>query len=271
MSRKVLVVVHQEKSTPGRVGEFLTARGYELDRRCPMMGDPLPTDLSQYAASVVFGGPMSANDDHLPGIRAELDWLEKYGIPSGRPLLGICLGGQQIARVLGARVGRHCDGLVEIGYYEVAPTDSGGDFLDCPTVFYQWHTETFEIPDDTVLPVLPTYMCTTSSSRRPLTSSNRIAPRIRSPLKDGLVMILVRISCTRANISSSFVIDASGLNTFMSRQGIAGERAHEQEARGGPVAADPLARALGQGKNECAATVGNQAAHQQAEGVRDHS
>ncbi len=150
MSRKVLVVVHQEKSTPGRVGEFLTARGYELDRRCPMMGDPLPTDLSQYAASVVFGGPMSANDDHLPGIRAELDWLEKYAIPSGRPLLGICLGGQQIARVLGARVGRHCDGLVEIGYYEVTPTESGGDFLECPTVFYQWHTETFEIPDDAV-------------------------------------------------------------------------------------------------------------------------
>jgi len=47
-------------------------------------------------------------------------------------------------------VGPHCDGLVEIGYYEVAPTDDGGDFLDCPTVFYQWHSETFEIPDNTV-------------------------------------------------------------------------------------------------------------------------
>ncbi len=150
MSQKVLIVVHQEKSTPGRVGEFLTARGYSLDRRCPNLGDPLPTDLSGYAASVVFGGPMSANDDHLPGIRAELEWLEKYALPSGRPLLGICLGGQQIARVLGARVGKHQDGLVEIGYYEVVPTESGGDFLESPTVFYQWHTETFEIPDDAV-------------------------------------------------------------------------------------------------------------------------
>jgi len=150
MSPKVLIVVHQEKSTPGRVGEFLTARGFELDRRCPNLGDPLPTDLSGYAASVVFGGPMSANDDHLPGIRAELEWLEKHALPSGRPLLGICLGGQQIARVLGARVGKHCDGLVEIGYYEVTPTESGGEFLECPTVFYQWHTETFEIPDEAV-------------------------------------------------------------------------------------------------------------------------
>lgn len=150
MSRKVLTVFHQEDSTPGRVGEFLTARGYALDRRCPCMGDPLPTDLSDYAASVIFGGPMSANDDHLPGIRAELEWLEKHALASEVPLLGICLGGQQIARVLGARVGRHCDGLVEIGYYEVAPTEGGGDFLDSPTVFYQWHTETFEIPDDAV-------------------------------------------------------------------------------------------------------------------------
>jgi GMP synthase (glutamine-hydrolysing) len=150
MSRKVLIVVHQEESTPGRVGEFLTARGFELDRCCPNLGEPLPTDLSGYAASIVFGGPMSANDDHLPGIRAELAWLEKHALPSGRPLLGICLGGQLIARVLGARVARHCDGLVEIGYYEVAPTESGGDFLECPTVFYQWHTETFEIPGDAV-------------------------------------------------------------------------------------------------------------------------
>jgi GMP synthase (glutamine-hydrolysing) len=132
------------------VGEFLTARGYALDRRCPNLGDPLPTDLSEYAASIVFGGSMSANDDHLPGIRAELEWIEKHALPSGRPLLGICLGGQQIARVLGARVGKHRDGLVEIGYYEVAPTETGGDFLESPTVFYQWHTETFEIPNDAV-------------------------------------------------------------------------------------------------------------------------
>ena len=82
MKEKVLIVVHQEHSTPGRVGEFLTARGCELDRRCPNMGDPLPTNLSDYTACVVFGGPMSANDDHLPGIRAELDWLEKYALPA---------------------------------------------------------------------------------------------------------------------------------------------------------------------------------------------
>ena len=56
----------------------------------------------------------------------------------------------QIARVLGARVGPHGDGLVEIGYWPVSPTPEGLDFLARPTMFYQWHSETFEIPEGAV-------------------------------------------------------------------------------------------------------------------------
>lgn len=146
MTLSILIVVHQERSNPGRVGAIMAERGYSLDRRCPNLGDPLPRDLSSYAAAFVFGGPQSANDDHLPGIRAELDWLESIALPSGRPVIGICLGAQEIARVLGARVARHDDGVVEIGYYEVSPTQTDEDFLQSTTMFYQWHTEAFEIP-----------------------------------------------------------------------------------------------------------------------------
>lgn len=148
--RDVLIVVHQETSTPGRVGEFLVERGYRLDRRCPSLEEPLPTDLSGYAAAVVFGGPQSANDCHLPGIRAELDWLERYAIPAELPLLGICLGAQEIARVLGAKVGPHPEGLVEIGYYPVSPTARADGFLNETMSFYQWHSETFDVPADAV-------------------------------------------------------------------------------------------------------------------------
>ena len=144
--RQVLIVVHQAHSTPGKIGEFLGQRGVSLDRRCPSTGDPLPEDLSPYAAAIVFGGPQSANDDHDRAIRAELDWLERRAIPSNCPLLGICLGAQQIARALGAKVGPHPEGRVEIGYWAVSPTRAGDDFLEQPTVFYQWHSETFEIP-----------------------------------------------------------------------------------------------------------------------------
>jgi GMP synthase (glutamine-hydrolysing) len=150
MAEDILIVVHQEHSTPGKVGEFLTRRGCRLDRRCPNLGDPLPDDLTAYAAAVVFGGPMSANDDHLDGIKAELDWLERIALPSDCPMLGICLGAQEMARVLGAKVGPHPDGLVEIGYWEVQPTGACSSFLNAPTTFYQWHSETFEIPKSAV-------------------------------------------------------------------------------------------------------------------------
>ncbi|MGH6900972.1 MAG: glutamine amidotransferase-related protein [Geminicoccaceae bacterium] len=150
MARRVLIVVHQEHSTPGRVGELLALRGCALERRCPNLGDPLPAELSPYSAAIVFGGPQSANDDHLPGIRAELDWLERTALPAGPPLLGICLGAQMIARALGAKVGPHREGLVEIGYHPVYPTAAGAPYFDGPTLFYQWHKETFEIPAGTV-------------------------------------------------------------------------------------------------------------------------
>ena len=150
MPDRIIAVFHSRNSTPGKVGERLVARGFELDGHTPCHGDSLPEDLSGYSAAVVFGGPQSANDDHDPGIRAELDWIEDAALPSGKPVLGICLGAQQIARVLGARVGPHPDGLVEIGYYEVRPTGHCPRFLAAPTMFYQWHRETFEIPRDAV-------------------------------------------------------------------------------------------------------------------------
>lgn len=150
MSDKLLIILHGEKSTPGKVGLALEARGFDLDDRRPVLGHSLPDTLEDYGAVVVFGGPQSANDDHLPGIRAELDWLEQTALPSGKPLLGICLGAQQIARVLGAKVGPHPEGIVEIGYHSVAPTGECSTFLDETTVFYQWHSETFEIPSDAV-------------------------------------------------------------------------------------------------------------------------
>ena len=150
MPERIVAVFHSREPDPGKVEECLVARGFELDGRTPCHGDTLPRDLSGYAAAIVFGGAQSANDDHDPGIRAELDWIERAALPSGKPLLGICLGAQQIARALGARVGPHPDGLVEIGYHEVRPTGRCPRFLTAPTMFYQWHQETFEIPRDAV-------------------------------------------------------------------------------------------------------------------------
>ncbi len=139
----ILLVVHQDTSDPGQVGELLAAKGYPLTVCCPAAGDRLPVDWSSYAGVVVFGGPMSANDEHLPFIRAELDWIPQV-LAADLPFLGICLGAQLLARVLGAAVAPHPEGIAEIGYFPVS-FDERREFSP-PRAVFHWHQEGFELP-----------------------------------------------------------------------------------------------------------------------------
>ena len=141
----VLIVLHQETSTPGRVGNALRALGYPLDIRRPRFGDPLPETLDHHAGAVIFGGPMSANDaDEY--VRREIDWIE-IPLREQRPFLGICLGAQMLARQLGAQVAPHPEGRVEVGYYPIRPTAAGHALCpDWPEQVYHWHGEGFHLP-----------------------------------------------------------------------------------------------------------------------------
>jgi GMP synthase (glutamine-hydrolysing) len=97
----------------------------------------------------MFGGPMSANDEH-DYIRRELEWL---AVPLGEnaPFFGVCLGAQLLAKHLGARVGLHSEGNVEVGYYPLHATDAGQALMPWPDLVYQWHREGFDLPRDAVL------------------------------------------------------------------------------------------------------------------------
>ena len=79
----VLIVLHQETSTPGRVGNALRALGYSLDIRRPRFGDSLPETLDRHAGAVIFGGPMSANDSD-DYVRREIDWIAVPLAATGR-------------------------------------------------------------------------------------------------------------------------------------------------------------------------------------------
>lgn len=120
-------------------------RGFCLDVRCPGVGHVLPDSLDGYAATLMFGGPQSANDDHLPAIRQELAWTER-AIACPTPFVGVCLGAQILARVLGAKVWLHDRGHVEIGYAEIRPTQAGRPLFDRSMQVYQWHKEGFDLP-----------------------------------------------------------------------------------------------------------------------------
>jgi GMP synthase (glutamine-hydrolysing) len=141
---KVLIVLHQEHSSPGRVGLELVKRGFALDIRKPRFGDLLPDTMESHAGAVVFGGPMSANDPDA-FIQKEIDWI---GVPLAeeKPFLGICLGAQMMVRHMGGTVTSHHESLVEIGYYPLKPTDAGKSLMDWPKKVYQWHREGFDLP-----------------------------------------------------------------------------------------------------------------------------
>jgi GMP synthase (glutamine-hydrolysing) len=141
----VLVVLHQECSTPGRVGNALRALGHRLDIRRPRFGDTLPETLDDHAGAVVFGGPMSANDpDEF--VRREIDWIS-VPLREQRPFLGICLGAQMLAMQLGARFAPHPEGRAEVGYYPIRPTPAGLALCPhWPDQVYHWHREGFELP-----------------------------------------------------------------------------------------------------------------------------
>src|SRR5262245_61737426 len=111
MPQPFLIVLHQETSTPGRIGYALRQRGYALDVRRPRLGDLLPETMTGHAGAIIFGGPMSANDTD-DFIRREIDWL-RVPLREQKPFLGICLGAQMLEQHLGSRVYRHNDGHAE--------------------------------------------------------------------------------------------------------------------------------------------------------------
>lgn len=144
MTKNILIVLHSDVSSPGRIGHMLVEKGYRLDLRRPCLGEALPASMEHHAGAVIFGGPMSANDPD-DWIAREIDWI---GLPlkEEKPFLGVCLGAQMLSKQLGGRVGPHADGLVEIGYYPLRPTDEGKAFGPWPEHVYHWHREGLTLP-----------------------------------------------------------------------------------------------------------------------------
>jgi GMP synthase-like glutamine amidotransferase len=145
--RPVLVIEHTEGDGPGHFGEWLAARGRPMALLRVHAGDAVPRAVDGYAGLCVLGGPMSANDDPLEHVRAELA-LVRDALDAGVPVIGHCLGGQLLARVLGAPVGR--SPAPEIGWHAIEVRDAPAArrwFGDARApVVMQWHYEAFALP-----------------------------------------------------------------------------------------------------------------------------
>ncbi|MGC4080091.1 MAG: type 1 glutamine amidotransferase [Rubrivivax sp.] len=144
--KPVLVLQHLSTDGPAFLASWLRARGVAFDLRNAEAGDAFPEAIEPFSALAVLGGEMSANDA-LPALRAG-ERLILDAIERSRPVIGHCLGGQLMARALGARVVE--SPAPEIGWQPIDIVDSDlarSWFGDAPrqTVF-QWHYEAFELP-----------------------------------------------------------------------------------------------------------------------------
>jgi len=145
----ILLLLHQKKSSAGAVGAWLEHHGYRLDIKRPTLGEDLPQSLENHAGLIVFGGPMSANDE-TPEIKSEIDWLA-LALQENIPYFGICLGAQLMVRQLGGTVTPEKNGLVEVGYHPVRPTSAGRQLTSqWSDKYFQWHKEGFSLPSGAV-------------------------------------------------------------------------------------------------------------------------
>ncbi len=140
---------HAIHETPGLIAEWAHERGHRVSGSRLYAEDPFPTH-EYFDMLVILGGPMSVhNHEQYPWLREEKHFIEK-AIEANMPILGICLGGQLLADVLGADVYPMLH--KEIGFYPVMMTTEGAahpitSALPHHFTAFHWHGETFSIPE----------------------------------------------------------------------------------------------------------------------------
>lgn len=122
-------------------------------------GDALPEDVTAYAGIATFGGPMSVNDEAEHGwILPEINFLQR-AVAADVPVIGHCLGGQLLARALGAHV-RKAE-IPEIGWIDLQ-TEAGALVPEwfgerSSLRVFQWHSDSFDLPQGASLLASSTY------------------------------------------------------------------------------------------------------------------
>ncbi len=143
---------HVPFETPGLILDWAQDAGFEISRTALYSGDGFPPP-GEIDLLVVMGGPMGVHDEEAyPWLVEEKRFLNQ-ALKEKIPCIGICLGAQLLAAVLGAEV--RSNRYKEIGWFPVELTEEGRDhplLQDIPDRFlaFHWHGDTFEIPSGAV-------------------------------------------------------------------------------------------------------------------------
>jgi GMP synthase-like glutamine amidotransferase len=144
---KFLAFQHVPWETPGLIRTAAEAAGHTIEILHPADWPRAQSVYDSSEALVVMGGPMSANDD-LDFLREEMRLMER-ALADAKPVLGVCLGAQLLAKTLGARV--YPNRVKEIGWGTVTLTSAAAAdplFRGLPEAIeaLHWHGETFDLP-----------------------------------------------------------------------------------------------------------------------------
>ena len=146
MNRPVLILQNLTPDGPGFLATWLADQGVACEVFDAEAGMAFPASVEGYGALALMGGEMSANDD-LPSLRqAERLILEAMG--RDLPVLGHCLGGQLMAKALGAAIGPSPQPEVGWQALRVHDTPTARDWLGAPgeRIVFHWHEESFGLP-----------------------------------------------------------------------------------------------------------------------------
>ncbi len=152
----VLIVKNILSEGPGTIADHLNSEDIPYTVVEAGVG-VVPPDIQSFTHLVIMGGPMAVYELHRYAHLQKEALLIDHAIKANKRVLGICLGAQMIAHVLGARV---FPGLrKEIGWYEVELTEDGikDPLLSVLAIpgkkaaeVFQWHGDTFDLPGGTV-------------------------------------------------------------------------------------------------------------------------
>jgi GMP synthase (glutamine-hydrolysing) len=149
MPRTAIALRHVAFEDLGLIEPLLTSLGWSVSYRDAPLDDLADPALQNADLLAVLGGPIGIYEtDVYPFVTGELKAIEKR-LAAGKPTLGICLGAQAMAAVLGARV--YYGGTKEIGFGRVTLTDEGrlsalAPLADPQARVLHWHGDTFDLP-----------------------------------------------------------------------------------------------------------------------------